>query len=152
LVHLGAAVNSIANVNTIVLQALIPAGAWQANDSLYIDYSLSKSGTTDSLNAALYIGTAGTTSDTGIFSGNGFLAAANRVVSSTFVLKLASSTSVQKTLVGSQFGSPTNSAIPAPVTISSAASNALYVSLAIQSTSTNDTVGIQDGAIWQIVN
>ena len=145
---LGDPVASIANSNTIVLQALIPIGAWQTNDEIWVDgLSLTKSGTTDSLSASWYVGTAGTTSDTAIFSGNGLIAAANRTLWSSLAMKLVSATSAQKFGQGGSVYGTQGGAESAAVTITSAAANALYVSFAIQSSGASNTVGIQGGQI-----
>lgn len=152
LAMLGAQQTGIANVETIVLQTLIPANTIQVNDVIRITAELTKSGTTDTCSVCVRVGTAGTTSDTAVVNGAGYIAAANKGWAGFNDFKLLSATSLGK--VG---GSPAistgvgpvsaGSAESAPVTITSAAANALYVSFTIKSSSTSDTVGISNGAI-----
>ena len=149
--NLGAPVTGVANSETIVLQTLIPAGMLQTNDLLRILVAASKSGTTDSMNMNVRVGTAGTTSDTAVNTGTGALAAPSRNLGLILDFSLASATTLQRNGVstanlGSYTGTSTT-ATPSAVTISSAAANALYVSVSIASSSTNNTVAIQAGQI-----
>lgn len=150
LAALGNQVTGVTNSETILFQTLIPAGAWQTNDTLRFYLTPTKSGTTDSASVAIRIGTAGTTADAGTVN-NVALGAASLSGGFIYDLKLTSATTVVKTGGGSNaatsYAGATSSAAFAPITISSAASNALYVTVTIRSSSTNDTVGMQSGEI-----
>jgi hypothetical protein len=145
---LGAAVGSIANSETVVMQtaAALPAGSWQTNDVLRLSFTVNKSGTTDALTGNVRIGTAGTTGDTAVVSATTILAAANRSGTFQFDIKLVSATSAQRVGVATT-AQVSATAEVAAVTISSAATAALFVSFTILSSSTNDTVGITSGQI-----
>lgn len=151
---LGNAVSGITNSENLVLQTLIPAGAWQVNDTIRIWVALIKSGTTDTVALNVRVGTAGTTSDTAVIGLTALLAAANVSGGFIFDLKLVSATSVQR--AGAVFGNGgayqgiSNTGAPAGVTISNSSSNALYVSVGIASSSTNDTVAAQSAHIQLI--
>lgn len=144
---------SIANTDTVVFQKLIPADAWQVGDRLRLRLSTSKSGATDILQLSVRIGTAGTTADTRVWNGSAYLAAANRTGGSDFDIRLESATSVLvlpnsgSTTVSLGHSTVVNVAAAAAVAISSATSNALYVSVSIQSSSTNDTVNLRDAQL-----
>lgn len=147
---LGAAVTGIANTETIVLQALLPAGSWQVNDTIRVWVAINKSGTTDTLIGVCRIGTAGTTADTAVLGGITLLSAANQSGGFIFDFKLASATSAQ--VVGSTGAIPAyfggvNAASSAAVVISDTSVNPVYVSASIRSSSTTNTVGIQSGQI-----
>lgn len=131
---------------TIVAQLLIPAGVLQVGDRVRVYATISKSGTTDTANIGFRFGTAGTLSDTLIGSGTS-LSAANRSIGTIWDYKLVTATTIQRqgTPAGAGAYSVANAvAFPAAVTISSAAANALYFSVTLVSSSTNDTVGLQD--------
>ena len=156
LASLGAAVTGIANSETIVLQTLIPAGAWQNNDTIRLWLTTTKTGTTDTGLLTVRIGTAGTTSDTAItgLSGFIFMPAAAIVASGGIVdIKLNSATSAQKlgnntTQNGSYVGG--SNAAAATTTITDASANALYVSVAVYSGGTTNTMSIQAAQIQMI--
>ncbi len=157
LAALGAAVTGIANSETIVLQALIPAGVWQTSDSVRIWATINKSGTTDTGLLTVRIGTTGTTSDTAITGLSSFLlfSAANLSGGSTFDIRLNSATSAQK--VGSNlngsasYSTPNSAAAPAAATtITDASANALYVSLSLASGGATNTLSITSGQIQLI--
>lgn len=149
---LGAAVTGIANSETIVLQTLIPAGAWQTNDLLlFNNLSILKSGTTDTGRLTVRIGTAGTTADTAItgLSAMSIVSAANTMYgASPLGIKLVSATSAQRLGQNSivPFGGASSGSIAA-TTISDASSNALYVSVSLSSSGTTDTLTIQSADI-----
>lgn len=156
LASLGAAVTGIANSETIVLQTLIPAGAWQTNDTIRLWLTTTKTGTTDTGLLTVRIGTAGTTSDTAItgLSGFIFMPSAAILASGGIVdIKLNSATSAQKignntTQNGSYVGG--SGAVAAATTITDASANALYVSVAVYSGGTTNTMSIQSGQIQLI--
>jgi hypothetical protein len=156
--HLGAAQAGVANSATIVLQTpAMPAGTVQANDLIVVDIpGITKTGTTDSLNIAIYAGTAGTTSDANLTpSVVTALSSGSVNGSSLYTFKVVSNTSVQRagTMNGvGNYANQSSNAIPAAVTVTDMSASALIWSYAIQSSGTTNTVGIQDGAIWQIVN
>lgn len=143
LASLGATVTGITNTETIFLQTLIPAGAWQTNDLIRVIFSASKSGTTDTGVLTVRVGTNGTTADTSVFSSTAMSSAA-RTCGTVKDLKLTSATNSQEIpfyLGGS------SSALPAAVAISSASANALYVSLSWASGGTTDTISALTGSI-----
>jgi len=155
LASLGAAVTGIANSETIVLQTLIPAGAWQNNDTLRIWFATIKSGATDNANITVRVGTAGTTADTAItgLSALAIMTATGRSVGGIFDINLVSATSAQK--VGSNSGGNgayvgSQTAAAAATTITDASANALYVSVSLASSSTNDTLTMQTAQIQLI--
>jgi len=157
LAQLGAAVTGITNAETIVLQTLIPAAAWQTNDTIRIWLVTTKSGSTDTGQLTIRIGTAGTTADTVLtgFSAYSLMSAGGLSGGGIFDIKLISSTSAQKlgssSATTSLYPSPTqNSATNAATTITDASANALYISVALKSSSTNDTMGVQSGQIQLI--
>ena len=146
--HLAAAVTGITNSEQVPLQVQLPAGSWQTGDIVRFHFSLTKSGTTNSGSAHVRIGTNGTTADTQIFNGSGVLGATARVLETFYDVRLVSATSAQK--VGSAtgtFGAVLTIAETAAVTITSAAANALWVSLGVLSTGATDTVGLTIGRI-----
>ena len=152
LTQLGAPVAGITNSESIVLQTLIPAGAWQVGDTIRIELLLGKSGTTDSLNGVVYIGTAGTNSDAAVIPSLIWIPTASVGVGHVFDIKLTSVTLAQRQGTGpagglSSYSAANSTPQPAAVTISDASANALYISVGIKSSSTNNTVGIQGGSI-----
>lgn len=153
LAALAAPVALIANVETIVLQALIPAGAWQVNDVLALSFDLSKSGATDTGDVTVRIGTAGTvigdTPLTGLTAAP-LLAAANLSGSFSTRIKLLAAASAQQVGNAGAILGGSNAAISAATVIPSAAANALFVSLSIASSGLNDTVGIESAQLQLI--
>lgn len=153
LASLGASVSGITNSETIVLQTLIPAGAWQTNDTIRIWLTGTKSGTTNTSNLSVRIGTAGTTADTVItgLSAFQFITAANILSGGIYDIKLISATSAQK--VGnnaagaSTYQGVTTAGAASATVISDASANALYVSVTLASSGAVDTVAIQSGQI-----
>lgn len=152
LASLGAAVTGIATSETNVLQTLIPAGAWQNNDTLRVFITGAKSGTTNSLQFFVRVGTAGTTADTVItgMSGHVLLGAAQVAGGAIYDIKLISATSAQK--IGSNQSATMSYAIgttaaAAATTITDASANALYVSVNINSSGSPDTVSATSAQI-----
>lgn len=148
---LGNSVSGIANSETIVMQALMPAGAVQTNDTVRVWVTATKSGTTDSATMIVHVGTAGTTADTTVVS-NSIMGAANRTYGGIFDLKLTSATGLTRSGANSANGSYTvsNSAAGGATAITDASANALYWTVTLQSSSTNDTVG-SIGAQFELV-
>ena len=142
--------SGIGTSETLVLQALIPAGVLKANDLLRLFYSVTKSGTTDTCTHRVRVGTAGTTADTQIWTGT-ILTAAQQ--SGAFISEIAvvSATSLQRTGQGAltvgSYSIANATATPAAVAISSADSNPLYVSLFLLSSGATNTVGLNAGQI-----
>jgi hypothetical protein len=148
----GAAQSGITNAaEVIVIQTLLPVGSWQTSDTIRIVLALTKSGTTNSAICAVRCGTPGLITDTAILPAGGVIGAAGRSIGLIFDFHLESATSVQK--VGSQidngsaYGVQSTTAAQSPVTITSAAANALYISVGLSSNGAADTVAIQSGQI-----
>lgn len=156
LASLGAAVTGITNSETIVLQTLIPAAAWQTNDTIRVWLHGSKSGTTDTYSIWVRVGTAGTTADTAItgLSGYQFMPAAGVTGGGIYDVKLASATSAQKiggslTAVMSYYTNQLG-ALSAATVISDASTNPVYVSLSVASSGATNTVAVQSAQIQLI--
>lgn len=148
---LAAASANIPNSETVVFQCLIPAGTWRVGDSIEIvPIVTTKSGTTDGGTLTVRIGTAGTTADTSITSGTP-MGASNRQFKGAMTMRLESATSVLRSggAVGGMQEGTANTALAA-VTISSAATNALYVSLTLASAGATDTVALTHAMIWMV--
>lgn len=143
LASLGATVTGITNTETIFLQTLIPAGAWQTNDLIRVIFSALKSGTTDTGVFTVRVGTNGTTADTSVFASTA-LSAASRTYGLTKDIKLTAATSSQDIPV---YLGASSSALTAAVAITNASSNALYVSLSWASGGTTDTISALTGSI-----
>lgn len=156
LASLGATVTGITNSETIVLQTLIPAGAWQTNDSIRIWVTASKSGTTNTANLSVRVGTAGTTADTAITGLSAFslITAANILAGAIYDVKLVSATSAQKVgnnaSAASAYQGATTAGAAAATVITDASANALYVTVTLASSGATDTVSIQSGQIQLI--
>jgi len=151
LASLGAAVTGIGTSETIVLQTLIPAGAWQTNDTIQTTLDIGKSGTTDAASVYIRVGTAGTTADTAItgVSPVQVLTTASRSGSLNFNIKLVSATSALKT-GNSTYSNGAYTATTAPsaaTTITDASANALYVSVSLISGGATDTLTAQAAQI-----
>lgn len=146
-------VTGLTNSEAISLQTLLPTNSWQIGDTLRIWMAITKSGSTDNANVTIRIGTAGTTGDTAItgISANTVLGASNLAGGFIYDIQLVSATSAQKVGLGSgtngSYTGAANAAIVAATTITSAATNPLFVSFAALSSSTNNTVGIQSAQI-----
>jgi hypothetical protein len=150
LASLDATTANVANSETIGLQYQMPTGMWQTGYILRACASFIKSGATDVGTVRCRIGTAGTTADTQIFGINA-LAAANRQFSAQIDIRLESATSAQLMPNTVNLGySLNNGAVAAPVTISSAAANALFFSLNMLSGGTTDTVNIMQAQLFLV--
>lgn len=152
---LGDGVSSITNVESLPLQTLLPANSWQVNDTLRFFLTLGKSGTTDTLTGSVYIGPLGTALDPAIVSNQVWITAANVGAGLIFDIKLISATSAQRLGMGPAAGLGTytggsSTAQSSAVVIDSAAATALYVTVGIKSSSTNNTVSMQSGQIQLI--
>jgi hypothetical protein len=150
----GTAVSSIANVETIVTQVQMPVGALQTGDLILIHDSVSKTGTTDSAQISVRMGTAGTTADTAItgLSSYAQLAAASVSGGGIYSIRVLSATSAQK--LGnnaggtSAYGGSGASAIAAATAgLADMTANAVWITLTIKSSGTTDTVGWQEASI-----
>jgi hypothetical protein len=151
LASLDATSASIGNSETIVFQHQMPTGLWQTGYVLHFAMSMSKSGTTDTGALRTRIGTAGTTADTQIFNVN-VMSAANQQFAAVADFRLESATSVQQlpnTTATLSFGAA-NGAPASPVTISSAAANALYFNAGISSGGTTNTVAMLHAELFLI--
>lgn len=138
LATLDSATGNIANTATIVLQYLIPAGMWQTGDVIRVQGTFEKSGTTDTGIVTIYIGTAGTTSDTTVLSST-WLAATSLAVDYFVDYRLDAATTVQQVSMNTGYSAASSNQFLS-YTISSAAANDLYVSLAFRSGGTTNTV------------
>lgn len=142
---------SIANSDTIVFQKAFSAGALRAGCRLRLAMTITKSGTTDTAAVKIYMGTAGTTADDQIFASTAAIVTGNRSSGWIVDFRIESATSIQRLVngnTGASFGysigaSPTAAGA---VTISNV-SNALFFSVGIASSSTNDTVALLDAQL-----
>lgn len=152
LATLDAISSNIAAAETIVFQYLIPAGLLQAGDRLRLRFSAGKSGTTDSGTVRFRIGTAGTTSDTSLYSGTPLIATTNRSASIITDWRLESATSLRQLGNSASSGAALGysnvaaGAAAAAVTISNV-SNALYFSVSLLSSGAADTVNLIDAQL-----
>jgi hypothetical protein len=152
LYKLGAATGNISNSETIICQVQIPANAWQTSDTLRFWFTQTKSGSTDAANANIRIGTAGTIADALVMSAT-TLGASNLTGGYLYDVKLTSATTALRTggvIASGAYVGATTGAIPSPVTITSAAANALWASVSISSGGTTNTVSAQDCQIQLI--
>lgn len=139
----------------IKLQTLLPAGALQAGDRLKIYWTQRKSGTTDQGGMTIYVGTAGTTSDTSVF-GQNVLTAAQQQGGFHMDLRLVTNTTLgtlpvnNATGVSSSYPTINNSAGGAATTISDASSNALYVSMGVSTSGASNSSTMYDGQIYLV--
>jgi hypothetical protein len=137
------------NSASIVHQYQMPAALLQTGDRILIRVTMSKSGTTDVGGLRVWVGTAGTTSDTLVVNLSTFLAAAQRAAGALIDLKVISATSLlplpanAAVTPGFSYGTASNSAFAAATTISNV-SNSLYVSLGGVLNGTTDTCTMQD--------
>lgn len=145
--NLAAPSANIAAVETNVLQTLLPINLLQVGDVLRLWLAATKSGTTDSLNLTVRMGTAGTTGDTAITGLSAFaiMGATGVAGGAIFDIKMISSTSAQKqgtsnTQNGTYSALLNSGAESAATAITDAAANALYVSVALASTGATNTV------------
>lgn len=147
---LNATTATVANTETVVLQYLIPAGSWLTGTAYELDKLVAlKSGTTDTGTIKIRIGTAGTTADTSIMS-VAALSTATRQWRGDASIRLESATTVLPS-GGTSGGFLQGNAAGAlaAITISNV-SNALYLSVTLASSSTNDTVALAMGSIWMV--
>lgn len=149
LASLETATGNIANSETNAFQYLLPAGLWQTGDRLRFTHTQTKSGTTDSAQVVVRIGTAGTTGDTAVLS-RANLQGVNIQAGTVLDIRLESATSAlvlssSRAILG--YSNASITAFDAAVTISSAAANALYVSVNINSNGTTDTTKLIDAQL-----
>lgn len=145
-----AASANIGATPTIVHQYQFEAGMLRVGDKIRARFTLSKSGNSDTGALRIYMGTAGTTSDTQISAAVNIMSSANRaagvdtdfcIISATTTRQLGSST----TALG--YSASVSTAQPADVTISNI-SNSLYFSIGIFSGGATDTVVLQNAQIF----
>jgi hypothetical protein len=148
LASLDSASANIGSTSTIVMQATIPAGMWQTGDIIRVQGFMEKSGATDTGITVISCGTSGTTSDTGLISAT-WMAATSRTTDYFNDFRLESATSSQLVSIAPGYGA-TTSVLASPVTISSAATNTLYISWGIRSSGATDTVSGRAGSVWLI--
>jgi hypothetical protein len=153
LASLNAVSSNINNTETVVLQALLPAGSWRPGTMIeFPNLCATKSGTTDSGTIKIRVGAAGTSADTQILT-NGSLGAANRTWNGQAVMRLDGVSSVLP--IGGNSGGfqqgTSNSALAAiSLGAHDTSATATYVSVTLASSSTNDTVALAMGSIWMV--
>lgn len=141
LAKLNTPITGLTNIEAVSAQILLPAGFLRVSDRLSVEYTVTKSGTTDSALALIRIGTAGTTADTTVNLGT-VLAAGSVYGRFMSTIRIEAATTAQ--LLGGSGGLISGvSATPAAATIANI-SNALYINFGARSNSTNDTVGLAD--------
>lgn len=150
LATLDAASSAIPNTETIVFQYLMPANILQSADHLRLFSTMTKSGATDTGALRVHLGTAGTTADATIAAST-VLAAANLVGGFFWDFRLSGATTIQQLAANSAASAGYtvvgNGAFQAPTTISSAVTNALYVSVTVASSGATNTVILQDSQL-----
>lgn len=148
LASMGAPVAGIDTTETILFQALIPAGAWQTNDTIRVFFQGEKSGGTDAGQMRLRVGTAGTTADTQVAQIN-HMGTTSVTHGGIYDVKLLSATSAQRIGAGTTTGyaGGTTGAATGAATITSAAANALYFTVSIFSGGATNTVSASAGQI-----
>jgi hypothetical protein len=149
LASLDSASTAANNSETIVFQYLIPANVLQVGDVLRFWGGMVKSGSTDTGSIRIRVGTAGTTADSLIISVTN-MSAATRQFSPVFDLRVNSATvldQVSNSTAG--YGGAVTTAAVATAAISNI-SNALYYTVSLFSSSTNDTVQLE-GAQLQLI-
>ena len=149
---LDASTGNIDNNETLAVQYLMPAAFLSVGDRIRIRGTFTKSGTTDTGTFNIRIGTAGTTSDDLINpSAATILNAAGLNYGFDVDVRFESATLARTMGVNNAqnaigYAAVVNNAQAAGVVISNI-SNALYVSLFIKSSSTNNTVALSDAQI-----
>ncbi len=134
----------------VVIQTLLPAGAWQVGDRVRAYLNITKAGASTAGAVSARVGTAGTTSDALIITGT-VLTAAGRDINIIMDIVLVSDTTAQAqspTASGTiGYGNTqTTGALGAAVTISSAAANPLYITFTLTPGAT-DAVGLNAGVL-----
>jgi len=138
---------------TIMFQYQIPAALLQVGDRLRLRLTMSKSGTAEVGNMKFRMGTAGTTSDTQLYSGAGIMSAPNRTMAVDLDFRVASATSLQQLSNNAAQSSSIgysgngNNAYGAAVTISNI-SNALYFTVSGLTVVGTDTVMLREAELW----
>lgn len=149
---LGAASGAINNSETIVAQIQLPAAFLHQYDRFRIFVGMSKSGTTDTGTLGVRIGTAGTTSDTQVFSG-AIMGTTILSLGAWLHFKIQTATAVRKEGFGGtgqlSEGGGSTAAYTSAVTISNV-SNSLYISVSILSSGATNTVKLEDCMIEYI--
>lgn len=143
------AASGITNTETVACQALMPTASVATGDVIRFWLSgMSKSGTTDTYSVQIRVGTAGTTSDTSVFSQNSALSTALQAGGALYAVKLTDATHVQnESATGLGAVATSNaSAFSGSTVVTSAAANALYWSITVKSGATN-TVGFDTCAV-----
>lgn len=151
LAHLGTSTGNITNSETVVVSRSIPAGVILDGDLIRIGFHSTKSGTTDSLNCVVRVGTAGTTADTAVWTGTTVVGAASTSGSMLVDLKRFSATTVGK--VGppaTGFSNTAAGAQPAAATITSWDTTAQFITLTFASSGATNTVTCS-GAMIQLI-
>jgi hypothetical protein len=116
---------------TIVHQYQLPAASWRVGDRIRITAMVTKSGTTNTGSLYVRIGTAGTTSDQGLYSTSAMSASQRQGSVIWEIILINATTALIVTRNDLGYGGSTTNSPPSSTTISNV-SNALYVSFAIQ--------------------
>lgn len=142
LATLDTAIVGLTNSEVVSAQLLLPAAFFRVGDRLRVEFTMTKSGTTDTGLIRKRIGTAGTTADAIMGLGTALSAAQQ---SGRFFgdFRIESATAIQVLCSSNAIDGGTASALPAATTIANI-SNALYVDFGAVSNSTNNTVGLSD--------
>lgn len=138
----------LTNVEAISANVLLPANCLALKSRIEYRASVDKSGTTDTGRLRLRIGTAGTTGDTVLLDSQ-VMTAAQQSFGGIYEYRVETATTIQNMANNaSGYGAGSTSAYSAAVTVSSVASNPLYLNVSAVSSSTNNTVGIMDAQLW----
>jgi hypothetical protein len=152
---LGAPVTGLTNSESISLQASLPAGLLAVNDVVEVWSAGNKSGTTDTYNTTIRLGTAGTTADTAIQPALVESLVASLSFGTIYAFKITAATTSQRignsggtsaANIGGSYGGGNAGAQAAGVTISNV-SNALFLSVALVSGGATNTIGLYSGYI-----
>ncbi len=126
--------------STTGLRVLIPAKAWGDNSKIRITTTAIKpgAGVTNALRLYVHLGANGTTADTTVFdSGSGTYAAAALAVSEVIELQRVNATTIQVNGTSTGVANASNAAAPANVTVTSLDTTAQYVTLGVQTGTTD---------------
>lgn len=149
LASLDTAVTGLTNSEVISFQYLLPATLLQLKDRLRLDISFSKSGTTDTGSLRWRLGPLGTTADPALSTAS-LMSAAQQSGGTIHEARIQAATTAQQLARNDLgFGGATSNGASSPLTISNI-SSALYSSVGLISSSTNNTVSLVDAQLWLI--
>ena len=116
---------------TVLFSKALPAGLVKDNDRLIVNYTMGKSGTSESATMAMRLGTAGTIADTAIQGPVAGLTTTSVAAGVVVQFKRVTATSTRKLGQGTQLNPMVGAGtvvVTSPVTVSSMDSNALFLS------------------------